>query len=82
MSDNAPVFSIETRILEARPAGARATFSLSAAKQQRLDALMEKNNEGMLNQEELAELRDLVRVTEELQLANAQRAFERLEQSA
>jgi len=63
--------------LEARPEGVRATFKLSAAQQERLDELMEKNSDGTLcPEEELDELRDLVRTTEAIQLANAQQAFE------
>jgi len=67
---------------EARPAGVRATFRLSAAKQQRLDELMGKNSAGTLNSDERGELRDLVRATEELQLANAQQAFEMKKRAA
>ena len=50
---------------------------LPAAKQRRLDVLMEENNQGRLNEEELKELRALVREVEELTLENARRVAER-----
>lgn len=89
-SDTGPLYRVVcsgvaecTLAREARPEGVRATFKLSAAKQQRLDELMEKNSDGTLSSdEELDELRDLVRTTEELQLANAQHAFEMTKRAA
>jgi hypothetical protein len=45
---------------------------LSADKQQRLDVLMEKNNEGLLSEPERVELQSLVRSAEEITLVNAQ----------
>jgi hypothetical protein len=44
---------------------------LSGAKQRRLDVLMEKNNQGRVNEEERKELRALVREVEDLTLENA-----------
>ena len=46
---------------------------LSAAKQNRLDALMDKNNEGVLTSAERRELRALVRDAEEIALSNARK---------
>ena len=44
---------------------------LPATKQQRLDVLMTKNNDGKLSRTEQNELRELVREAEEITLANA-----------
>jgi hypothetical protein len=44
---------------------------LPAAKQRRLDTLMDKNNEGQLSRAEQAELRAIVAEAEELTLSNA-----------
>lgn len=44
---------------------------LSAEKQKRLDALMDKNNKGKLTANERAELSSLVRETQEITLRNA-----------
>lgn len=46
---------------------------LSAAKQQRLDALMAGNNEGRLTRDQRQELQDLVREAEEIALTNARK---------
>ena len=46
---------------------------LPAADQRRLDDSMSRHNEGTLAPEELEELKNLVRRTEELTLRNAQR---------
>ena len=46
---------------------------LSAAKQNRLDALMDKNNEGLLTSAERKELKALVRDAEEIALSNARK---------
>ena len=54
-------------------AGVRGLKHLSVAKQRRLDTLMDKNNEGILNKTELEELKALVRETQKLALENAQR---------
>ncbi len=53
--------------------GVRGLKHLSAAKQRRLDTLMGKNNEGVLNKTEMEELKALVRETQQLALENAQR---------
>ncbi len=45
--------------------------TLAADKQDRLDALMDKNNQGKLSRNERRELQDLVRETQELTLHNA-----------
>jgi hypothetical protein len=47
--------------------------SLSAAKQNRLDALMDENNEGVLTSAERKELKALVRDAEEIALSNARK---------
>jgi len=44
---------------------------LSEERQQRLDSLMDKNNEGKLNKKEQRELQKLVRETQEITLHNA-----------
>lgn len=44
---------------------------LAADKQDRLDALMDKNNQGKLRRKEQRELEDLVRETQEITLHNA-----------
>jgi Cro/C1-type HTH DNA-binding domain len=46
---------------------------LSTAKQKRLDALMDKNNEGLLTSAERKELKALVRDAEEIALSNARK---------
>ena len=46
---------------------------LSTAKQNRLDALMDKNNEGLLTSAEREELKALVRDAEEIALSNARK---------
>lgn len=46
-------------------------YRISAAKQKRLDQLMTKNNDGLLNPAEKKEFRALVKEAEELTLANA-----------
>jgi hypothetical protein len=52
--------------------GQRAKLeTLPAAKQERLDALMDKNNEGKLNRSERRELQKLVEETQEITLHNA-----------
>lgn len=62
---------------EARPDRVRAMFKLSATTQKRLDELMEKNSQGILrSSKEQSELRDLVRATEELLLANAEQLLD------
>jgi hypothetical protein len=55
---------------------------LSAMKQKRLDALMTKNNEGLLTKTEQQELRALVREAEELTLDNARTLAGQLRQLA
>jgi hypothetical protein len=49
---------------------------LPAAKQKRLNILMDKNNQGRLSKEDHKELRALVREVEELTLDNARRLAE------
>jgi hypothetical protein len=44
---------------------------LSADKQERLDTLMDKNNQGKLSRKQQRELQDLVRETQEITLHNA-----------
>jgi hypothetical protein len=58
----------------ARPDGVRVQFvhQLSAARQQRLDDLMARSNQGVLTEEERAELKNLVDEVEDLVLWNAQ----------
>ncbi len=46
---------------------------LSTAKQSRLDALMDKNNEGLLTSGERKELKAMVRDAEEIALSNARK---------
>jgi hypothetical protein len=64
---------------EARKKSARRPTMrrLPAAKQKRLDNLMSKSNDGLLNQAEHDELQDLVRQTQELALENARRLAKR-----
>ena len=45
--------------------------TLAADKQDRLDTLMDKNNQGKLSRKEQRELQDLVRETQEITLHNA-----------
>jgi hypothetical protein len=52
--------------------GQGATLAtLAEEKQQRLDTLMDKNNQGKLGRKEQRELQDLVRETQEITLHNA-----------
>jgi len=51
--------------------------TLAADKQERLDALMDKHNEGKLKRKEQRELQDLVRETQEITLHNARILAER-----
>jgi hypothetical protein len=55
---------------------------LAARKQKRLEALMARNNEGLLTDAEEKELRALVREAEEIMLDNARQLAEQREQLA
>jgi hypothetical protein len=55
------------------PSGGTQLQHLPAAKQRRLDALMNRNSQGRLSNAERDELQAVVRETEELSLRNARR---------
>jgi hypothetical protein len=68
---------------QTHPDGTRlASAGRDQAKQNRLDALMDKNNEGLLTSAERKELKALVRDAEEIALSNARELAEKYERKS